>query len=98
MVLFDLLENHIINNLVDYVTGVEVGLDSNGRKSRSGDLMENLVESFIIKAGFIKNTNYFKEISSIALKIALLSVSRYDIRSNILSEKPARRNTSFSGI
>lgn len=59
--LFDLLENHIINNLVDYVTGVEVGLDSNGRKSRSGDLMENLVESFIIKAGFIKNTNYFKE-------------------------------------
>lgn len=59
--LFDLLENHIINNLVDYVTGVEVGLDSNGRKSRSGDLMENLVESFIIKAGFIKNKNYFKE-------------------------------------
>lgn len=59
--LFDLLENHIINNLVDYVTGVEVGLDSNGRKSRSGDLMENLVESFIVKAGFIKNENYFKE-------------------------------------
>ena len=59
--LFDLLENHIINNLVDYVTGVEVGLDSNGRKSRSGDLMENLVESFIIKASFIKNKDYFKE-------------------------------------
>ena len=59
--LFDLLENHIINNLVDYVTGVEVGLDLNGRKSRSGDLMENLVESFIIKPGFIKNKNYFKE-------------------------------------
>lgn len=59
--LFDLLENHIINNLVDYVTGVEVGLDSNGRKSRSGDLMENLVESFIVKAGFVKNESYFKE-------------------------------------
>lgn len=59
--LFDLLENHILNNLVDYVTGVEVGLDSNGRKSRSGDLMENLVESFIVKAGFIKNKDYFKE-------------------------------------
>ncbi|UKI38633.1 MAG: type II restriction endonuclease [Clostridiales bacterium] len=26
--LFDLLENHIINNLVDYATGVETGLDS----------------------------------------------------------------------
>ena len=30
--IFDLLSNHIINNLYDYVTGVETGLDSNGRK------------------------------------------------------------------
>lgn len=59
--LFDLLENHIVNNLVDYVTGVETGLDSNGRKNRGGHLMENLVESFIQKAGFIKDTTYFKE-------------------------------------
>lgn len=59
--LFDLLENHIINNLVDYVTGVEVGLDSNGRKNRGGHLMEDLVESFIQKAGFTKGTTYFKE-------------------------------------
>ena len=59
--LFDLLENHIVNNLVDYVTGVETGLDSNGRKNRGGHLMENLVESFIKKAGFIKDTTYFKE-------------------------------------
>lgn len=59
--LFDLLENHIVNNLVDYVTGVETGLDSNGRKNRGGHLMENLVESFIQKAGFIKDENYFKE-------------------------------------
>lgn len=59
--LFDLLENHIINNLVDYVTGVETGLDSNGRKNRGGHLMENLVESFIQKAGFEKGVNYFKE-------------------------------------
>ena len=34
--LFDLLSNHIINNLYDYVTGVETGLDSNGRKNRGG--------------------------------------------------------------
>lgn len=59
--LFDLLQNHIINNLYDYVLGVEVGLDSNGRKNRGGHLMENLVESYIIKAGFIKNETYFKE-------------------------------------
>lgn len=59
--LFDLLENHIVNNLVDYATGVETGLDSNGRKNRGGHLMEDLVESFIQKAGFIKGVNYFKE-------------------------------------
>ena len=59
--LFDLLENHIVSNLVDYATGVETGLDSNGRKNRGGHLMENLVESFIIKAGFEKGQNYFKE-------------------------------------
>lgn len=59
--LFDLLENHIVNNLVDYATGVETGLDSNGRKNRGGHLMEDLVESFIEKAGFEKGVNYFKE-------------------------------------
>ena len=59
--LFDLLENHIINNLVDYVTGVETGLDSNGRKNRGGHLMEDLVENFIKKAGFVKDKTYFKE-------------------------------------
>lgn len=59
--LFDLLENHIISNLVDYATGVETGLDSNGRKNRGGHLMEDLVESFIKKAGFQKDKTYFKE-------------------------------------
>lgn len=60
--LFDLLENHIVSNLVDYVTGVETGLDSNGRKNRGGHLMEDLVESYIRKAGFIKDESYFKEV------------------------------------
>jgi type II restriction enzyme len=59
--LFDLIENHIINNLVDYVTGIEAGLDSNGRKNRGGHLMENLVESFLCKAGLVKGLSYFKE-------------------------------------
>ena len=59
--LFELMENHIIHSLVDYATGVETGLDSNGRKNRGGHLMEDLVESFIVKAGYIKGQNYFKE-------------------------------------
>jgi type II restriction enzyme len=59
--LFDLLSKHLISNLVDYATGVETGLDSNGRKNRGGHLMENLVESFLVKAGFVKDSTYFRE-------------------------------------
>ena len=59
--LFSLISEHVINNLVDYVTGVEVGLDSNGRKNRGGHLMENLVEDYLQKAGLVKGVDYFKE-------------------------------------
>lgn len=59
--LFDLLEKHLINNLYDYVLGVECGLNSNARKNRGGHLMENLVEKFIQRAGFEKDKTYFKE-------------------------------------
>lgn len=61
--LFELLQNHIINNLYDYVLGVEVGSDSNTRKNRIGDIMEDLVEGYIKKAGFERNKDYFKEMS-----------------------------------
>ena len=59
--LFDLLENHLVNNLYDYVLGVECGLNSNARKNRGGHLMEDLVEKFIQRAGFKKGETYFKE-------------------------------------
>lgn len=36
-----------IKNLVDYVMGVEVGLDSNGRKNRGGTLMEEITGAFL---------------------------------------------------
>ena len=59
--LFDLISNHLVNNLVDYATGVEVGLGSNGRKNRGGHLMEDVLQGFIEQAGFVKDKNYFKE-------------------------------------
>lgn len=59
--LFDLISNHLVNNLVDYALGVETGLDSNGRKNRGGHQMEDLVEGYIQKAGFVKDVTYFKE-------------------------------------
>ncbi len=55
--LFDMLQNHIISNLYDYVTGVEVGLGSNGRKNRGGHQMEDLVERYIKQTG----AEYYKE-------------------------------------
>lgn len=55
--LFDLISNHLVNNLVDYAMGVEVGLDSNGRKNRGGHQMEDLVESYIKQSG----VEYYKE-------------------------------------
>ena len=59
--LFDMIANHLVNNLVDYALGIETGLDSNGRKNRGGHQMEDLVEKYIVAAGFKKNVNYFKE-------------------------------------
>jgi type II restriction enzyme len=46
----DILKDKKVKNLVDYSTGVEVGLDSNGRKNRGGTLMEGLVEEFVSDA------------------------------------------------
>ena len=59
--LFNLLQKHLVNNLYDYVLGVECGLNSNARKNRGGHLMEDVVEKFIQKAGFRKDETYFKE-------------------------------------
>lgn len=49
--LFDLISRHLVNNLYDYVLGVETGLDSNGRKNRGGHQMEDLVEAYLAAAG-----------------------------------------------
>ena len=49
-----------VKNLVDYVFGVEVGLDSNARKNRSGDAMEDTVETIIKGSGL----SYRKEVVS----------------------------------
>lgn len=43
----DVFQNKLISNLEDYIFGVETWLDSNARKNRTGDLMEDLVEEFV---------------------------------------------------
>lgn len=41
---FDFLQYSVHKSLVDFVLGVETGLDSNGRKYRSGKVMEEILE------------------------------------------------------
>lgn len=47
--LIKFIQNESIKNLVDYAIGVEVGLDTNARKNRSGIVMERLIELHIKK-------------------------------------------------
>lgn len=44
-------QNREVKNLVDYVFGVETGLDSNARKNRSGHVMENWVHDIFNQNG-----------------------------------------------
>ena len=47
----DVLQKKKVKNLVDYVLGVETGLDTNARKNRSGHLMEEQVAAILDNAG-----------------------------------------------
>lgn len=49
--LTEVFQKKQIKNLVDYVFGVEVGLDSNARKNRGGHIMENLVANILARNG-----------------------------------------------
>jgi len=64
----DLIINKKIKNLVDYMIGVEAGLDSNGRKNRGGHAMEDIVEAFIVDLCNKKRFKYLKEANSEKIK------------------------------
>lgn len=65
----EVFRNKNITNLVDYVFGVEVGLDTNARKNRGGENMSKAVSLFFDKAKiFYKkevNSTEFPEITSL---------------------------------
>lgn len=61
--LFELISKHLVNNLYDYVVGVETGLNANARKNRGGHQMEDLVEGFLRRA----DVNYSKEVTTTEL-------------------------------
>lgn len=47
--LAEIFKNKSVKNLVDYVFGIEVGLDTNARKNRGGKNMEKLIASIFHK-------------------------------------------------
>ncbi len=53
-------KNKEVKDLVDYVFGVETGLDTNARKNRSGDITETLVARIFENAGI----KYREQVSS----------------------------------
>lgn len=58
--LAEVLQSQKITNLVDYVFGVETGLDTNARKNRSGHVMEDVVAEIFDN----NNIEYRKEVYS----------------------------------
>jgi type II restriction enzyme len=64
----EILKDKEIKNLVDYAIGVEVGLDSNGRKNRGGTLMETLVEDFVAETCNELNLGYMAQATSNKIK------------------------------
>lgn len=71
--LAEVFRNKGVTNLVDYVFGIEVGLDTNARKNRGGDNMSKAVSLIFDKAGiFYKkevNNTIFPEIISLGADV-----------------------------
>ena len=60
----DIFESNTVTNLVDYVFGIEVGLDTNARKNRSGKQMIERIKQIF----YDFRVNYREEVNSKSLK------------------------------
>lgn len=66
--LLKILADRNIKNLVDYSVGIEVGLDTNARKNRSGTTMENLIEVYVKAICYKQNFEYLKQATVAKIK------------------------------
>jgi type II restriction enzyme len=57
-----------VKNLVDYVLGVEAGLDSNGRKNRSGTSMEKVVSSYLRMFCSENNYEFIEQADAVSIR------------------------------
>ncbi len=74
----DLFCNKQVTNLVDYVFGIEVGLDTNARKNRSGTLMENKIAQIFDNAGIVYRREVYSYDFENVNKILGEDVKRFD--------------------
>ena len=66
--LADIFQSRRIKNLVDYVFGIETGLDTNARKNRSGHIMENTVAKILKENGIaFRQEVYSSEFSELSV-------------------------------
>jgi type II restriction enzyme len=63
-----IFEDKDIKNVVDYCFGVEVGMDTNARKNRTGKSMENIVEKIIQKFSKENNLEYIPQATQTKIK------------------------------
>lgn len=70
--------NKHITNLVDYVFGVEVGLDTNARKNRSGHIMENRVSAIFTQAGIAHEAEVYSTAMPRINKVLGEDTKRFD--------------------
>lgn len=92
-----------IKDLVDYVFGVETGLDTNARKNRSGEITESLVAGVLSKAGIEYqaqvSSDHFTEIAKVLGKdrkvfdfVIHTSVKTYLVEVNFYSSGGSKLN------
>ncbi|NJR16451.1 MAG: restriction endonuclease [Calothrix sp. CSU_2_0] len=60
----DLFANRTIKSIPDYVLGIEVGLDTNGRKNRGGTSMETITEEIVSHICSQNNFSYIKQVNA----------------------------------
>lgn len=57
--LAEIFTSRKVKDLVDYVFGIETGLDTNARKNRSGKIMEGTVHKILSEAGIVHRSEVY---------------------------------------
>ncbi len=93
--LLELFRSKRLRSVPDYVLGVEVGLDSNGRKNRSGSSMEKIIEGLLVPICNKQNMLLMNQATSEKVKEEWGMDLRVDKSSRRFDFAVRRNNTLF---